>query len=99
MSARKITQVRSGIGQSDAISARFVRSVSERSGGAPSTAILRAAGAAAGRSAISSPSRRIVSNVSDELNLSNLRPAQARRGRKRIGRGLGWGKVVTRVAG
>jgi len=28
----------------------------------------------------------------DELNLSNLRPAQARQGRKRIGRGLGSGK-------
>jgi large subunit ribosomal protein L15 len=30
--------------------------------------------------------------VSDELNLSNLKPAQARRARKRIGRGLGSGK-------
>jgi large subunit ribosomal protein L15 len=30
--------------------------------------------------------------VSDELNLSNLRPAQARKDRKRIGRGLGSGK-------
>ena len=28
----------------------------------------------------------------DELNLSNLKPAQPRRGRKRIGRGLGSGK-------
>jgi large subunit ribosomal protein L15 len=28
----------------------------------------------------------------DELNLSNLKPAQARKGRKRIGRGLGSGK-------
>src|SRR5215210_2691618 len=28
----------------------------------------------------------------DELNLSNLKPAQARRARKRIGRGLGSGK-------
>jgi large subunit ribosomal protein L15 len=30
--------------------------------------------------------------VSDELNLSNLKPAQARKARKRIGRGLGSGK-------
>jgi large subunit ribosomal protein L15 len=30
--------------------------------------------------------------VPDELNLSNLRPAQARRARKRVGRGLGSGK-------
>jgi large subunit ribosomal protein L15 len=30
--------------------------------------------------------------VSDELNLSNLKPAQARTARKRIGRGLGSGK-------
>jgi large subunit ribosomal protein L15 len=30
--------------------------------------------------------------VSDELNLSNLKPAQARRNRKRVGRGLGSGK-------
>src|ERR671934_1279578 len=28
----------------------------------------------------------------DELNLSNLKPAQPRRGRKRIGRGMGSGK-------
>jgi large subunit ribosomal protein L15 len=30
--------------------------------------------------------------VSDELNLSNLSPAQARKARKRVGRGLGSGK-------
>ena len=30
--------------------------------------------------------------MSDELNLSNLKPAQARKDRKRIGRGLGSGK-------
>jgi large subunit ribosomal protein L15 len=30
--------------------------------------------------------------VSDELNLSNLRPAQPRKDRKRVGRGLGSGK-------
>jgi large subunit ribosomal protein L15 len=30
--------------------------------------------------------------VSDELNLSNLKPAQARKARKRVGRGLGTGK-------
>jgi large subunit ribosomal protein L15 len=30
--------------------------------------------------------------VSDELNLSNLKPAQERRTRKRVGRGLGSGK-------
>jgi large subunit ribosomal protein L15 len=30
--------------------------------------------------------------VSDELNLSNLKPAQARKARKRVGRGLGSGK-------
>jgi large subunit ribosomal protein L15 len=30
--------------------------------------------------------------VADELNLSNLKPAQPRKGRKRIGRGLGSGK-------
>ena len=30
--------------------------------------------------------------MSDELNLSNLKPAQARKARKRIGRGLGSGK-------
>jgi large subunit ribosomal protein L15 len=30
--------------------------------------------------------------MSDELNLSNLKPAQARQDRKRIGRGLGSGK-------
>jgi large subunit ribosomal protein L15 len=30
--------------------------------------------------------------MADELNLSNLRPAQARKDRKRIGRGLGSGK-------
>jgi large subunit ribosomal protein L15 len=30
--------------------------------------------------------------VSDELNLSNLKPAQERKARKRIGRGLGSGK-------
>src|ERR671928_1392719 len=30
--------------------------------------------------------------MADELNLSNLRPAQARRDRKRVGRGLGSGK-------
>ena len=30
--------------------------------------------------------------MADELNLSNLKPAQARRARKRIGRGLGSGK-------
>jgi len=30
--------------------------------------------------------------VSEELNLSNLKPAQARKDRKRIGRGLGSGK-------
>jgi len=30
--------------------------------------------------------------VSDELNLSNLKPAQARKTRKRVGRGLGSGK-------
>src|ERR687884_239751 len=28
----------------------------------------------------------------DDLNLSNLKPAQARKGRKRVGRGLGSGK-------
>jgi large subunit ribosomal protein L15 len=28
----------------------------------------------------------------DDLNLSNLKPAQARKDRKRIGRGLGSGK-------
>src|SRR5881628_358599 len=30
--------------------------------------------------------------MADELNLSNLQPAQARKDRKRIGRGLGSGK-------
>ena len=30
--------------------------------------------------------------MGDELNLSNLRPAQARKDRKRVGRGLGSGK-------
>jgi large subunit ribosomal protein L15 len=30
--------------------------------------------------------------MADDLNLSNLKPAQARRGRKRIGRGMGSGK-------
>jgi large subunit ribosomal protein L15 len=30
--------------------------------------------------------------MADELNLSNLRPAQARKDRKRVGRGLGSGK-------
>jgi large subunit ribosomal protein L15 len=30
--------------------------------------------------------------MADELNLTNLKPAQARKGRKRIGRGLGSGK-------
>ena len=30
--------------------------------------------------------------ASEQLNLSNLRPAQARKDRKRIGRGLGSGK-------
>jgi large subunit ribosomal protein L15 len=30
--------------------------------------------------------------MADELNLSNLKPAQARRDRKRVGRGLGSGK-------
>src|SRR5919108_4313060 len=30
--------------------------------------------------------------MSDELNLSNLRPAQGRKDRKRVGRGLGSGK-------
>jgi large subunit ribosomal protein L15 len=30
--------------------------------------------------------------MSDELNLSNLKPAQARKDRKRVGRGLGSGK-------
>jgi large subunit ribosomal protein L15 len=30
--------------------------------------------------------------VSEELNLSNLKPAQARKARKRVGRGLGSGK-------
>jgi large subunit ribosomal protein L15 len=30
--------------------------------------------------------------VSDELNLSNLKPAQSRKDRKRVGRGLGSGK-------
>jgi large subunit ribosomal protein L15 len=30
--------------------------------------------------------------VSDELNLSNLKPAQERRARKRVGRGMGSGK-------
>jgi large subunit ribosomal protein L15 len=30
--------------------------------------------------------------VSDELNLSNLKPAQSRKARKRVGRGLGSGK-------
>src|SRR5919109_5595360 len=30
--------------------------------------------------------------MADELNLSNLRPAQARKDRKRLGRGLGSGK-------
>jgi ribosomal protein L15 len=30
--------------------------------------------------------------MSDELNLSNLKPAQARKTRKRVGRGLGSGK-------
>jgi large subunit ribosomal protein L15 len=30
--------------------------------------------------------------VSDDLNLSNLKPAQARKARKRVGRGLGSGK-------
>ena len=30
--------------------------------------------------------------MSDELNLSNLQPAQARKARKRVGRGLGSGK-------
>ena len=30
--------------------------------------------------------------MADELNLSNLKPAQPRKGRKRIGRGLGSGK-------
>src|SRR5919197_40725 len=30
--------------------------------------------------------------MAEELNLSALKPAQARRGRKRIGRGLGSGK-------
>ena len=30
--------------------------------------------------------------MSDGLNLSNLKPAQARKARKRVGRGLGSGK-------
>jgi large subunit ribosomal protein L15 len=30
--------------------------------------------------------------VPEELNLSNLQPAQARKDRKRVGRGLGSGK-------
>ena len=30
--------------------------------------------------------------MADELNLSNLKPAQARKDRKRVGRGLGSGK-------
>jgi large subunit ribosomal protein L15 len=30
--------------------------------------------------------------MADQLNLSNLKPAQARKGRKRVGRGLGSGK-------
>src|ERR687883_927273 len=30
--------------------------------------------------------------MADELNLSNLKPAQARKARKRVGRGLGSGK-------
>ena len=30
--------------------------------------------------------------MSDELNLSNLKPAQERKARKRVGRGLGSGK-------
>ena len=30
--------------------------------------------------------------MADELNLSNLKPAQARKNRKRVGRGLGSGK-------
>ena len=52
--------------------------------------------AAAGHAAAGPPSRdrsrRSGRAMSDELNLSNLKPAQARKDRKRIGRGLGSGK-------
>ena len=36
--------------------------------------------------------------MSDELNLSNLKPAQPRKARKRIGRGLGSGKGQTVIS-
>ena len=37
--------------------------------------------------------------MADELNLHNLKPAQPRKARKRVGRGLGSARAATRVAG
>ena len=86
-----ITQVRSTSASPTATRARCARSGSARSAAPPSTRTHRSCGGCCGRS------RHLVrvdgkDAHGDELNLSNLQPAQPRKERKRVGRGLGSGK-------
>ena len=91
VSALKITQVRSGIGQSDrhlgtlrALGLGKIGRSAEHKDSPQLQGQLRQV-----RHLVTVEERR---TVSDELNLSNLKPAQARKDRKRVGRGLGSGK-------
>ena len=92
MSTLKITQVRSGIGQSD----RHLGTLRALGlGKIGRSAEHKDSPQLQGHAAPGPPSRdasRSSVDVSDELNLSNLKPAQARKDRKRVGRGLGSGK-------
>jgi small subunit ribosomal protein S5 len=81
-----------------AIAARSARSDSARSAARPSTMRARCSPVCSGRCAISC-ARGEQLMASEELNLSNLRPAQARKDRKRVGRGQGSGRAATRAAG
>src|SRR5215218_3498924 len=85
---------RSGVGsaRTSAIAARSARSASAGSARARSTRRARSSRVCSGRSGTSSGSRRPRNAMPDDLNLSNLRPSEPRRARKRVGRGLGSGK-------
>src|ERR687896_183273 len=77
--------------RASAIAARCAHSAWARSGAPPSTRSPRSSPVCSERCATSCRSRR-PDAMADELNLSNLKPAQSRRDRKRVGRGLGSGK-------
>ena len=92
MSSVKITQVRSTIGQTDrhigTLRALGLGKIGRTSEHKDSPVL--AGHAPAGQPP--RPHRKRVVMASEELNLSNLEPAQPRKRRKRVGRGLGSGK-------